>query len=313
MVFAGFASQTTLDIVWGDSGELLGSVKTNSSGGAGKTVALPVSAKVGQRPIVGREQRANGASATGMVEIVKRVLRNVEDVFPWDDIYCEDCSSGVCREVSNCGNPPHDAPSKQMIKGSRALRLNHNGGSSYANVMYAFQIRTNTEPSIDYADTFELDLRFLYKPDMPLDNAGGKLTRMQAVEFGVRLSKLNALWDWETQWNLIPNGTGGTPEWNVLLERQWIDRGPATQRHLAANTWHHVVLRGRVASPTTYAYEGVSVNGDWQPITDSSSVGPNPWNETVVTVITQLDGPNALAENGFEVFLDQVTVSWWRA
>jgi hypothetical protein len=207
---------------------------------------------------------------TGRAQATRGIVENLDETASWEDIFCEVYdSSGRSLRASPCGDvPAHDAPrpvDAPSLDG-QSLRLTHHGGPSYANVMYYCRLLPDDYPGITDADAFTLALDFRYTPETSFDNAAGVLSRIQALEFAVRLWTPDRMWDWEIQWNVIPTGNGSGPEWNAWIvggqPDPWVSTGFASDAglHLAADQWHHLGLDVRRVDGQAW-YEGFAING----------------------------------------------------
>src|SRR5579884_1771117 len=166
------------------------------------------------------------------------VARNLDETASWSARYCEVCGSNGCAGTSPCGAvPAHDPPTvvTDPSLDGHSLRLAYVSGPGYANVLYACDLFPSQYAGITAATAFTLDLRFLYRPATSFDNAGGVLSRIQAIEFAVRRWDGATLWDWEAQWDVVPAGQGGAPVWRVWGAGAWVETGVA--QALAADQW----------------------------------------------------------------------------
>jgi hypothetical protein len=255
------------------------------------------------------------------------LIRNLEDTRGWDDAYCEVCSADGCVGDPGCtraGVPYHEQPAHEVNSAGTGqyLRLTHYGGPSYANVMYQILLYPEQYPGITDATSFELDLRFRYRPKTTFNNTNERgeeeLSRIQAIEFAVRKWVEYQRWDWELQWDLIPGPNQGPPQWKILGQTSdgkddWVRTGE--EARLPYNIWHQVVLRGSISGGRT-RYDGYAINGQEGRLPSYRSFPPfttSFYNWPVVSVHVQLDGPHRDAQNDdFEIFLNQVNLGWKR-
>lgn len=239
--------------------------------------------------------------------------RNLEDTAVWDDEFCQSCSQAGCTSDIECqqpGVPVHDPPTLVPTANhdGQVLRLSNLGGPSYAHVLYQCRLGEGDYPGITTATTYDLDLWFLCQPPTTINNADGVLSRVQAVEFAIGLWAGSSRWDWEVQWDVVP-GPGGTAGWKVYGDQVWVPTGIAAE--LTSGNWHHLRLYGSVINGQTY-YDAFAIDGVDHAL--GLSYPPQhlavPSQTPLITVHVQLDGPAYPVPGGYEVFLDQVRLSW---
>lgn len=238
-----------------------------------------------------------------------------DDTEGWSVPYCEVDSRGI-YPCAGPGIPHYDPPSAvaDPSRGGQSLRLALQGlpksSSSpghYANVMF----RHDLPASAVNANTFVLDLWFLYRPPTTFNdlNWNGQPARIQALEFAVTKRLGGQAWDGEIQWSNVRNSRDLPSVWSVAAtdsagNHSWVPTDIVARPD--ANRWHHLVLTVSVNGGLTH-YDSFAF--DETEIKLSQSYPPRAEGGNLMTSHVQLDGSPGIG-SGYEVFIDQVDLSW---
>jgi hypothetical protein len=187
----------------------------------------------------------------------------------------------------------------------KALHVGLRSGDPYTGIHTYYQL-----PPAPEARAFELDLLYHYSPATTWDNQGG-FSILQNFQFTFSWFFQGRRYEAALQYECVHDDSpeaGRPPTWRLWTGTTWKNTG--VRQELAANTWHHLILRA-LAMPEANALRYIEFVSDDRATPLGLSFPPTSVVVSPLVVGFQLDGN--FRQESYDVSFDQVHLTWWPA